>query len=46
MSGRERPLVLAVIAIFAEWVGWLYLVPFGRCPKCQGTGHVKFGPRG
>ncbi|HEV8275801.1 MAG TPA: hypothetical protein VGQ26_08910 [Streptosporangiaceae bacterium] len=45
MSGRERPLVLAVIAVLAEWVGWRYLVPFGRCPKCQGTGHVKFGPR-
>jgi len=27
------------------WVGWLYLAPFGRCPKCHGTGHVQSGRR-
>jgi DnaJ-class molecular chaperone len=27
------------------WVGWLYLAPFGRCPKCKGTGHIKSGKR-
>jgi DnaJ-class molecular chaperone len=37
--------VLAVIAALAVWVGWLYLAPFGRCPKCKGTGHIKRGPR-
>ena len=38
-------LVLAVIAALAIWVGWLYLFPFGRCPKCKGTGHIRRGPR-
>ena len=38
-------LILAVIAGAALWVGWLYLAPFGRCPKCQGTGHVRSGRR-
>lgn len=33
--------VLAVIAGLALWAGSLYLRPFGPCPKCQGTGHVK-----
>ena len=41
MSGRERPLVLAVIAALAAWVGSLYLRPFGRCGKCAGRGHIK-----
>jgi DnaJ-class molecular chaperone len=26
-------------------MGFLYLAPFGPCPKCQGTGHIKRGPR-
>jgi DnaJ-class molecular chaperone len=26
-------------------VGWLYLAPFGACPKCKGTGHIQRGPR-
>jgi DnaJ-class molecular chaperone len=26
-------------------VGSLYLAPFGRCPRCKGTGHIKRGPR-
>jgi DnaJ-class molecular chaperone len=38
-------LILAVLAAVAIWVGSLYLAPFGRCPKCQGTGHVKHGRR-
>jgi DnaJ-class molecular chaperone len=38
-------LILAVIAALAVWVGFLYVAPFGRCPKCQGRGHVKSGPR-
>jgi DnaJ-class molecular chaperone len=25
--------------------GWLYLFPFGRCPKCGGSGHIKSGKR-
>ena len=38
-------LVLAVLAALAARVGSLYLRPFGRCPKCKGTGHIKRGPR-
>ena len=38
-------LILAVIAALAVWVGWLYLAPFGRCPKCQGAGHIKTSKR-
>ena len=38
-------LILAVIAAVAVWVGFLYVAPFGRCPKCQGTGHIKHGRR-
>jgi DnaJ-class molecular chaperone len=26
-------------------IGSLYLHPFGPCPKCKGTGHIKRGPR-
>jgi hypothetical protein len=33
--------VLAVLAALAVWMGSLYLRPFGRCGKCNGTGHVK-----
>ena len=38
-------LVLAVLAALAARVGFLYLRPFGRCPKRKGTGHIKRGPR-
>jgi DnaJ-class molecular chaperone len=38
-------LILAVLAILAARVGFLYLRPFGACPKCKGTGHIKRGPR-
>jgi DnaJ-class molecular chaperone len=38
-------LILAVLAILAARVGFLYLAPFGPCPKCKGTGHIKRGPR-
>jgi DnaJ-class molecular chaperone len=34
-------LILAVLAALAIWVGSLYLAPFGRCPKCKGTGTIK-----
>ena len=34
-------LVLAALAVLAVWVGWLYGAPFGRCPKCKGTGTIK-----
>jgi DnaJ-class molecular chaperone len=36
---------LAVIGALAVWIGSLYLHPFGACPRCGGTGHVKRGPR-
>jgi DnaJ-class molecular chaperone len=38
-------LILALILGAAVWVGFLYVAPFGRCPKCQGTGHIKSGMR-
>ena len=38
-------LVLAVLAILTARVGFLYLAPFGPCPKCKSTGHIKRGPR-
>jgi hypothetical protein len=34
-------LILAVLAALAIWAGSLYLAPFGRCPKCSGTGTIK-----
>jgi DnaJ-class molecular chaperone len=37
--------ILLVIAALALWVGFLYVAPFGRCPKCKGTGHIQRGPR-
>ena len=37
--------ILAIIAALAAQLGWLYLHPFGRCPKCKGTGHIKPGRR-
>jgi Ribonuclease G/E len=37
-------LVLAIAAL-ALWVGWLYVAPFGRCPKCSGAGTIRSGPR-
>jgi DnaJ-class molecular chaperone len=38
-------LVLAVAGLLALRVGFLYLAPFGPCPRCNGTGHIKRGPR-
>jgi DnaJ-class molecular chaperone len=38
-------LILYAIAALALWAGWLYVAPFGRCPKCSGTGHVRSGRR-
>jgi DnaJ-class molecular chaperone len=37
--------ILFVIAALAVWVGLLYVAPFGRCPKCQGAGHIRSGRR-
>jgi hypothetical protein len=37
-------LILAIIAL-AVWAGWLYLAPFGRCPKCKGRGNIQRGRR-
>jgi DnaJ-class molecular chaperone len=38
-------LALAVLAVAALRVGWLYWRPFGRCPKCKGRGNIKRGRR-
>jgi DnaJ-class molecular chaperone len=38
-------LVLAAIAALALRVGFLYLAPFGRCPKCKGRGNIQRGRR-
>jgi DnaJ-class molecular chaperone len=38
-------LVLAILAAAAVGAGSLYLRPFGRCPRCKGTGHIQRGPR-
>jgi DnaJ-class molecular chaperone len=38
-------LVLAVLAVIAARVGFLYLAPFGRCPKCKGHGNIQRGKR-
>jgi DnaJ-class molecular chaperone len=38
-------LVLAVLVVIAARVGFLYLFPFGACPRCKGTGHIQRGPR-
>jgi DnaJ-class molecular chaperone len=36
---------LLTIAAVALWAGSLYLAPFGRCPKCNGTGNIQRGKR-
>jgi DnaJ-class molecular chaperone len=38
-------MILATLATFAVWVGFLYVAPFGPCWRCHGTGHIKRGPR-
>ena len=38
-------LALAVLAVIALRVGFLYLAPFGPCPKCKGTGNIQRGKR-
>jgi DnaJ-class molecular chaperone len=38
-------LPLAVLAVLALRVGFLYLAPFGRCPKCKGRGNIQRGRR-
>jgi hypothetical protein len=42
----SAPLILAVIAALAVWVGFLYLAPFGRCGKCGGAGTIKRARKG
>ena len=37
-------LALAVLAVIVLRVGFLYLAPFGRCPKCKGAGNIKLKP--
>jgi DnaJ-class molecular chaperone len=41
----SAPLVLAVLAALALRVRFLYLRPFGRCPKCKGRGNIQRGRR-
>ena len=38
-------LILAVLAVLAARVGFLYLSPFGACPKCKGRGNIQRGKR-
>jgi DnaJ-class molecular chaperone len=38
-------LILAGVLTLAVWVGFLYLAPFGRCPKCKGRGNIARGRR-
>lgn len=38
-------LVLAALAVIALRVGFLYLRPFGPCPKCKGRGNIQRGKR-
>lgn len=38
-------LALLILAVIALRVGFLYLAPFGPCPKCKGTGHIQRGKR-
>jgi DnaJ-class molecular chaperone len=38
-------LFLAAIAVLAVWAGSLYVQPFGRCPKCKGSGNIQRGRR-
>jgi DnaJ-class molecular chaperone len=36
-------LALAVLAVIALRIAFLYWRPFGPCPKCKGTGHIQRG---
>jgi DnaJ-class molecular chaperone len=38
-------LILAVLAVVALRAGFLYLRPFGPCPKCKGRGNIQRGRR-
>jgi DnaJ-class molecular chaperone len=38
-------LVLAVLAVIAARVAFLYWRPFGPCPKCKGRGNIRRGRR-
>jgi hypothetical protein len=37
--------VLLALAVAAIWALRLYAAPFGRCPRCHGTGNIKRGNR-
>ena len=39
-----RVAALIIIAA-ASWIGFLYVRPFGPCPKCKGTGNIQRGRR-
>jgi DnaJ-class molecular chaperone len=36
---------LIAIGLIALRVGFLYLSPFGPCPRCKGTGNIQRGRR-
>jgi DnaJ-class molecular chaperone len=38
-------LILAVLAVAALRVGFLYWRPFGPCPRCKGRGNIQRGRR-
>lgn len=44
MTADLRIAALIILAA-AVWIGFLYLSPFGRCPKCRGTGTIQRGKR-
>lgn len=37
--------VLVIAAALALWGGFLYVSPFGRCPRCKGRGAVIRGSK-
>jgi len=38
-------LILLLLALSAARVGFLYLSPFGPCPKCKSRGNIQRGKR-
>jgi DnaJ-class molecular chaperone len=35
--------VLVVLVVIAAWVAFLYVAPFGSCPRCRGAGRIMRG---
>lgn len=35
--------VLVAFAVLVVWVVSLYVHPFGKCPRCKGTGNITRG---